>query len=136
MSTTPGSGTSPDPKSGCVRATEPNSGGEKLAHDGRDVVQEEPDPAAVRPSGMCGESKVCSGCPSHFLCSLKASAEMQTILARRVADCMSCAEAQPWDECPDSRQSCGHHCECSWVHDRCCWCGATFGDDATPGEAE
>jgi hypothetical protein len=42
-------------------------------------------------------------------------------------DCSSCGEdaAVPF-ECPSSRRRCGHHCNCSWSQDACCWCGATF----------
>lgn len=41
-------------------------------------------------------------------------------------ECESCAwepdspEAEP---CFASRRECGHHCNHSWTHDRCCWCG-------------
>lgn len=52
------------------------------------------------------------------------------------SDCTSCMEAAaggaedcPRGECPKSKRSCGHHCNCSWTQDRCCWCGAEIGED-------
>ncbi len=41
-------------------------------------------------------------------------------------DCASCGET-PKGECPKSKRPCGHHCNHSWSHDACDWCGATFG---------
>lgn len=49
--------------------------------------------------------------------------------------CLSCAEEIPEGECPEcpnSKRPCGHHCDCSWVQDECCWCGAIFGDVDDP----
>lgn len=46
--------------------------------------------------------------------------------------CLSCGEEMPRGECTESHSSCGHHCDCSWIHDRCCWCGLAFGEE--PGE--
>jgi len=43
-------------------------------------------------------------------------------------DCYSCGEIPPGD-CAKSKRECGHHCNCSWIHDGCCWCGAEFGED-------
>lgn len=43
--------------------------------------------------------------------------------------CSSCPEGMPLHECPKSRRPCGHHCNCSWVHDCCHWCGVEFGED-------
>lgn len=40
--------------------------------------------------------------------------------------CYSCEEDEPRGECPASRRSCGHHCDHSWTHESCCWCGLTF----------
>jgi 5-methylcytosine-specific restriction endonuclease McrA len=40
--------------------------------------------------------------------------------------CFSCGEGEPEQECSKSRRACGHHCNCSWIHDRCCWCGSEF----------
>ncbi len=47
-------------------------------------------------------------------------------------DCLSCAEGMSRDECPESKRPCGHHCDCSWDQDECCWCGATFGEVGDP----
>lgn len=48
-------------------------------------------------------------------------------------DCMTCSEdpeheEYPLNECPRSERHCGHHCNCSWVHDHCHWCDAEFVD--------
>lgn len=42
--------------------------------------------------------------------------------------CISCGEEMPFHECPKSLRSCGHHCDCSWIHDVCHWCGEEFGE--------
>jgi len=47
----------------------------------------------------------------------------------RDEDCASCGENCPEGECPESQRTCGHHCNCSWVHDCCHWCGAEFGEE-------
>jgi hypothetical protein len=44
-------------------------------------------------------------------------------------ECASCGEEMPRGECPKSKRDCGHHCNHSWTHDACCWCGKEFGDD-------
>jgi hypothetical protein len=31
------------------------------------------------------------------------------------------------DKCPKSQRPCGHHCNHSWSHESCCWCGNIFG---------
>lgn len=41
--------------------------------------------------------------------------------------CFSCSEGVPRDACPKSKRPCGHHCDCSWEQDQCCWCGMEFG---------
>jgi hypothetical protein len=40
--------------------------------------------------------------------------------------CSSCGEEMPEGECPDSRRTCGHHCNHSWSHDHCDWCKKNF----------
>ena len=45
--------------------------------------------------------------------------------------CTSCCEKQPRHECPESDRTCGHHCNCSWHQDRCCWCNKDFGPDSS-----
>lgn len=52
---------------------------------------------------------------------------------QRTADCGSCGEpGTKLHECPKSERPCGHHCNHVWEHDECDWCGATFGDEASP----
>jgi hypothetical protein len=34
-------------------------------------------------------------------------------------------------ECWASQRGCGHHCNCSWVHDACHWCGKVVDLDGT-----
>ncbi len=54
-------------------------------------------------------------------------------------ECDTCTEgAGKPNECPNSKRPCGHHCNCSWVHDCCHWCGGELiGDDEWIGvEAE
>ena len=49
--------------------------------------------------------------------------------ARRVNDeCLSCSEDDD-EKCPNSRRPCGHHCNHSWTHDACDWCGKEWGED-------
>ena len=46
-------------------------------------------------------------------------------------ECISCEEdPEPLDsidydnfKCKESKRSCGHHCNHTWTHDKCCWCG-------------
>lgn len=45
-----------------------------------------------------------------------------------VPECVSCGEGLPRGECPESKRPCGHHCNHSWSHDGCDWCGAMFGE--------
>ena len=43
--------------------------------------------------------------------------------------CSSCGmEGAEENECQKSKRGCGHHCNCSWTQDECCWCGAEFGE--------
>ena len=45
-------------------------------------------------------------------------------------ECFTCGEGGfPLNECPKSERQCGHHCNCSWVHDCCHWCGVEFHGD-------
>lgn len=41
-------------------------------------------------------------------------------------ECSSCGENCPRGECEKSKRPCGHHCNHSWSHDGCCWCGIEF----------
>lgn len=43
-------------------------------------------------------------------------------------ECLDCEEGME-DKCPESKRSCGHHCNHAWTHDKCCWCGEEFGGD-------
>lgn len=65
-------------------------------------------------------------------------------LAEEVADhpviadavgCSSCGEEMPRGECPKSPRECGHHCNHSWSHEVCHWCGMEWGlnDEVTKG---
>ncbi len=46
-------------------------------------------------------------------------------------ECDSCGQT-PENECSEARRFCGHHCNCSWVHDVCHWCGEEFGEEGGP----
>lgn len=43
-------------------------------------------------------------------------------------ECDSCGEVEEGD-CPQSQRPCGHHCNHTWSHDECCWCGKVFGEE-------
>lgn len=49
-------------------------------------------------------------------------------VSRDRPECISCGEEIPEGDCPQSKRPCGHHCDCSWIHDICHWCGAEFGE--------
>lgn len=40
--------------------------------------------------------------------------------------CLSCGEDDL--RCPSSKAPCGHHCNHSWTHDECDWCGMSWGE--------
>lgn len=48
-------------------------------------------------------------------------------------DCVSCGEEMPRGECQKSERPCGHHCNHSWSHDACDWCGKTFDNEDDDG---
>jgi hypothetical protein len=50
------------------------------------------------------------------------------ILQQQVPECYSCGDEDA-GKCPKSQRACGHHCNCSWVHDHCHWCGKEFGEN-------
>ena len=54
-----------------------------------------------------------------------------------VFECGSCGDDEtcPPNECPKSERPCGHHCNHSWSHDGCCWCGAEFGENGASESA-
>lgn len=45
-------------------------------------------------------------------------------------DCYTCDNAGPDlnadTRCSKSKRKCGHHCNHSWTHDECDWCGIKF----------
>jgi hypothetical protein len=49
--------------------------------------------------------------------------------SRPSEECVSCSEGLPGKECPGSRRECGHHCNCLWSQDQCCWCSAHVDED-------
>lgn len=50
-------------------------------------------------------------------------------------ECSTCAEGDyPKGECPSSKRPCGHHCNCSWIHDCCHWCGGQY-DEGPDGDS-
>lgn len=67
---------------------------------------------------------------------LRRAANRSERLAARVResmpDCDTCGSGQEHERCPNSQKSCGHHCDHTWTHDTCCWCGAVFGDVDDP----
>ena len=62
----------PDPECDCPRCTYVRQG----KHGYPDGLREDPDLEAPWPSGMCGRPKVCEGCPSHYLCTMKVRSEV------------------------------------------------------------
>lgn len=54
------------------------------------------------------------------------------------ADCNGAADED--SDCPAGARSCGHHCNHSWSHDCCCWCGIEWGEepanDLAPAKSE
>lgn len=43
-------------------------------------------------------------------------------------ECEGCGNGMPADECRLGPRLCGHHCDCSWDQDHCCFCGEEFGE--------
>ena len=54
-------------------------------------------------------------------------------LKKHEVECASCGEV-PKNDCKKSQRPCGHHCNHSWTHDECCWCGKEFGDEVANGK--
>lgn len=44
------------------------------------------------------------------------------------SECATCGTDET-EKCPNSLRACGHHCNHSWSHDECCWCGKKWGED-------
>lgn len=45
------------------------------------------------------------------------------------SECYSCENKIPWNECKESKLECGHHCNCTWIHDMCHWCNEWIAED-------
>lgn len=69
---------------------------------------------------------------------------MSEILDTLDGECISCEEdpdpQDPMDydkyKCSNSKRPCGHHCNHSWSHEECCWCGYVFGPNEESPEIE
>lgn len=64
---------------------------------------------------------IVNGCPA---CA--AGVEVERNGGRFEDVCLSCGEVNENERCPSSERDCGHHCNHSWTHDRCDWCGKTW----------
>jgi hypothetical protein len=51
-----------------------------------------------------------------------------------MSECVSCGQEDPQSDCSKSKRPCGHHCNHSWTHDECCWCGEIFGEEGLEGK--
>lgn len=58
--------------------------------------------------------------------------ELGVSVSEGESECLSCGEGNPRGECRLSKRPCGHHCNHSWSHDQCDWCGTTFGESGQP----
>lgn len=46
-------------------------------------------------------------------------------------ECLTCGEEDGVEnECPASKRPCGHHCNHSWTHDHCDWCGKEIASES------
>lgn len=52
------------------------------------------------------------------------------MLNKDCEDCMSYELKITKEICPKSQKECGHHCDHSWTHDICCWCGKEWGEQS------
>lgn len=50
-------------------------------------------------------------------------------------DCIPCAE-EDQARCEKSNRGCGHHCNHTWTHDGCCWCGWQVVEEPAQGGEE
>jgi hypothetical protein len=48
------------------------------------------------------------------------------------SDCIDCGYTEGPEACPASKRLCDHHCNHSWSHERCCWCGKEWDDAPQP----
>lgn len=42
-------------------------------------------------------------------------------------DCIDCGGVDEVETCPKSEKPCGHHCNHSWSHEHCHYCGKEWG---------
>lgn len=89
------------------------------------------------PVGRVGIEAVSQACVTcQWKCFISdADAEKAAKLNAEFLDeeCLSCGsedEMGPDALCPHSKRPCGHHCNHSWTHDYCCWCGQEWGEEA------
>jgi len=56
---------------------------------------------------------------------------IKSIYDECVKDCATCGEGSecPLGECENSKRACGHHCNCIWTQDSCCWCGYELSEE-------
>ena len=54
--------------------------------------------------------------------------QYETLVQELQEDCLSCG-GENEEICPNSAKVCGHHCNHSWTHDVCCWCGKEWGEE-------
>jgi len=67
--------------------------------------------------------------PPIVTSSLQSDGRLRTVVDRSSpSDCLSCGEGMPKGECSESERECGHHCNHSWSHGSCDWCGEDFGE--------
>ena len=55
--------------------------------------------------------------------------KVQCVPKKKENECVSCGEEIPKNDCEKSKRPCGHHCDCSWSQDHCCWCNKWLGED-------
>lgn len=70
--------------------------------------------------------------PSAWDMGMLSNEQIDRMRPAETPDCEDCARKRMGyddDTCPNSRRSCGHHCDHSWTHDACCWCPARWGED-------
>jgi len=67
-----------------------------------------------------------SGIDNHMTGRLMRAAA--AALSELVEPCGSCGMGDGARECPKSQRPCSHHCNHSWTHDACHWCGCDFGE--------
>jgi hypothetical protein len=47
--------------------------------------------------------------------------------------CLTCGEIEEPEVCQKSERKCGHHCNHTWTHHTCCWCGWEVPSDDNEG---